>query len=98
MQKQINNVSTYKILAEIFGITEEFCVEFKYPYHVVSSNTWKSKLNIAGKERATQKRNAQEWVLNTYGLKVTQDEADACCLGASLLVKDKNEARHYSFE
>ena len=98
MQTQINNVATYKILAEIFGITQEFCVEFKIPYQVVSSNTWKSKLNIKGKQRAEQKRNAQAWVQDTYGLKVTQDEADACCIGASLLVKDKNESRHYSFE
>ncbi len=98
MQTQINNVSTYKILAEIFGITHEFVTEFKYKYYIVSSNTWKSKLNIKGKQRVEQKRNAQAWVQDTYGLKVTQDEADACCIGASLLVKDKNESRHYSFE
>ena len=98
MQTQVNNVSTYKILAEIFGITQEYCVEFKFPYHIVSSNTWKSKLNITGKQRAEQKRNAQKWVLDTYNKKVTQDEADACCIGASLLVKNKNESRHYSFE
>lgn len=98
MQTQINNVSTYKILAEIFGITHEFVTEFKYKYHIVSSNTWKSKLDIKGKQRAEQKRNAQKWVLDTYNMKVTQDEADACCIGASLLVKNKEESRHYSFE
>ena len=98
MQNQINNVSTYKILAEIFGITQELMVELKIPYQVVSSNTWKSKLEIKGKQRAEQKRNAQAWVLNTYGLKCTQDEADSICLGASTFVKDKTETRHYSFE
>jgi len=46
-------------------------VELRIPYQVVSSNTWKSKLEIKGKQRAEQKRNAQAWVLNTYGLKCT---------------------------
>ena len=98
MQTQINNVSTYKILAEIFGITQELMYELDLPYQVVSSSTWKSKLEIKGKQRAEQKRNAQKWVLDTYGLKVTQDEADSVCIGASTFVKDKNEKRHYSFE
>lgn len=98
MQNQINNVSTYKILAEIFGITQELMVELNIPYQVVSSNTWKSKLEIKGKQRAEQKRNAQAWVLSTYNIKCTQDEADACCIGASTLIKDKKESRHYSFE
>ena len=98
MQNQINNVSTYKILAEIFGITQELMVELKIPYQVVSSNTWKSKLDIKGKQRTEQKKNAQQWVLNTYDKKCTQDEADAVCIGASTLVANKNESRHYSFE
>jgi len=46
-------------------------VELRIPYQVVSSNTWKNKLEIKGKQRAEQKRNAQTWVLNTYGLKCT---------------------------
>lgn len=98
MQGSINNVVTYRILAEILGITQELMVEIKMPYEIISSNTWKSKLDIKGKARAEQKRNASAWVLNTYGKKVTQDEADAICLGASILIKSKEESRHYSFE
>ena len=98
MQGQINNVMTYRILAEILGVTEEYMVEIKMPYEIISSNTWKSKLDIKGKARTEQKRNASQWVLNTYNKKVTQDEADAICLGASTLVQNKQESRHYSFE
>lgn len=98
MQGQVNNVVTYRILAEILGITEELMVELKIPYDIISSQTWKSKLDIKGKARTEQKRNATLWVLNTYGKKVTQDEADAICLGASTLIKDKKELKHYSFE
>ena len=98
MQNQINNVSTYKILAEIFGITHELMVELEIPYQIVSSNTWKSKLEIKGKQRAEQKKNAQQWVLNTYNIKCTQDEADAVCIGSSTLVENRKEGRYYSFE
>lgn len=89
MQDQINNVQTFKILAEIFGVTQEYLTEQKYFYHIVSSNTWKSKLGIKGKTRPEQKKNAQEWVFNTYNKKVSQDESDAICLGASIINEKK---------
>lgn len=98
MQGQVNNVVTYRILAEILGVTEELVAELDISYEIISSNTWKSKLDIKGKARAEQKRNASQWVLNTYNKKVTQDEADAICLGASTLIENKQESRHYSFE
>ena len=87
MQTQINNVQTFKVLAEIFGVTQEYLAECKYVYHIVSSNTWKSKLNIKGKGRTEQKKNAQEYVLNTYNIKVSQDAADAICSGASIILE-----------
>ena len=94
MQSQVNNVQTFKVLAEIFGVTHEYLATHQYCYHVVSSNTWKSKLGIKGKARAEQKKNAQAYVLEHYGLKVSQDNADAICIGASL-VKDKKSVLNW---
>lgn len=91
MQNQINNVQTFKILAEIFGVTQEYLAEQDYSYKVVSSNTWKSKLDIKGKKREEQKKNAQQYVLEHYGKKVSQDEADSICIGASI-IKENNSA------
>lgn len=91
MQNQINNVQTFKVLAEIFGITQEYLVEYNYPYHIVSSNTWKSKLQIKGRTRQEQKKNAQAYVLEHYNKKVSQDEADAISLGTSVLLSDNSE-------
>lgn len=90
MQSQINNVSTFKILAEIFGVTQEYLAEHKYGYQIVSSNTWKSKLGIKGRTRPEQKKNAQEYVLKNYNKKVSQDESDAICIGASIIKNKKN--------
>ena len=90
MQNQINNVQTFKILAEIFGVTQEYLAEQDYSYKIVSSNTWKSQMGRKGKQRAEQKKNAQQYVLNTYNKKVSQDEADAICIGASVLKEKKS--------
>ena len=85
-----NNVTTYKKLAEVFGVLEELCTEKKVPYRIVHSQTWKSALSIKGADRTTQKKNAQEYVLKTYNKKVSQDESDAICLGASVVKEEKS--------
>lgn len=85
MQGQVNNVQTFKILAEVFGVTQEYLAEQNYFYHIVSSNTWKSKLQIKGRTRPEQKKNAQAYVLEYYNKKVSQDESDAICIGASIV-------------
>ena len=82
MQNSIgNNVQTFKVLAEVYGIILMLCTELQIPYTVVSASSWKANLNITGKRRAEQKKNAQQFVFNTYNVKVTQDEADSICIG-----------------
>lgn len=75
------SITTFKILAEVFGVVYELCSELELPSQVVFSGTWKHVCGIKGKKRAEQKANAQAYVLNTYGIKATQDESDAICLG-----------------
>lgn len=81
--KTVNNVHTYRVLAEVIGMLETFLTDQKIPYEIMSSSTWKSVLSIKGKDRAEQKRNAQKWVTDTYAMKPTQDECDAICIGAA---------------
>ena len=76
-----NNVKTYKVLAEFFGIVHELCEELNIPYEIVPSVTWKSTLNIKGKTRPEQKQQAATYVNTTYNIKPTQDECDAICIG-----------------
>lgn len=76
-----NNVQTFKILAEVYGVIVELLTELKIPHISVLSTSWKSTLNIKGRDRQTQKRNAQSYVTQTYNIKATQDESDAICIG-----------------
>ena len=81
----VNNVQTFKVLSEVFGVISETLQEKKMKYTVVMSGTWKSTLGIKGRTRPEQKRNAQEYVLNKYGVKAIQDVCDAICIGAHVL-------------
>lgn len=76
-----NNVHTFKTLANVYGVVYETAVELNKKVMIIPSVTWKSKLQIKGKRRPEQKKNAQEWVINTYNIKATQDECDAICIG-----------------
>ena len=80
--QRVNNVATFKVLAEVFGVLYELCVYMELPVDAILAGTWKSTLSIKGKTRPEQKRNAQKWVEETYGVKPTQDECDAICIGA----------------
>ena len=80
-----NNVQTFKILAEVFGVILMLCTELKINYTIVSSNTWKSTLKIKGKKRSEQKKDAQRYVLEKYGIKAIQDTVDAICIGAHMI-------------
>lgn len=75
------NVQTFKILAEVYGLIDQLASELKIPHQSYLASSWKSQLGIKGKDRAEQKRNAQKYVMNTYNVKCTQDEADAICIG-----------------
>ena len=75
------NVQTFKVLAEVYGLIDQVASELKIPHRSYLASSWKSQLGIKGKDRAEQKRNAQKYVMNTYGVKCTQDEADAICIG-----------------
>lgn len=78
----VNNVQTFKTLAEVFGVISELLVEMNIPQSAVLASSWKSALGIKGRARAEQKRAAQDWVVTAYGVKPTQDECDAICIGA----------------
>lgn len=79
------------MLSEIFGVLQELLEELKIPYTIVPPNVWKSSFKIAGKGRAVEKKMAKDYILNTYGIKCTEDEADAACLGAHIIANSIEE-------
>jgi len=84
------NVVTFKKLAYAQAILLELFTEHNIPYEIVSASTWKSKCGIKGKNRAEQKRAAQEYVKEEFGISATQDECDAICIGKSLVINNED--------
>lgn len=84
-------IKTFKILAEVFGVVHELMTELDMDYTIVPPIVWKATFKIAGKGRAKEKKLAQEYVFNTYGIRCTEDEADATCIGAHVIKKKESE-------
>lgn len=84
-----NNVQTFKVLAEVYGVLTQLFDSLAIPARSYISTSWKSRLGIKGRTRTEQKRAAQAYVLDHFQTKCTQDEADAVCIGASILTIDE---------
>ena len=84
-------IKTFKILAEVLGVLCELLQELDMDYTIVPPIVWKATFKIAGKGRTEEKKLAQKYVLNQYGIKCTEDEADSVCIGLHLLKKSASE-------
>ena len=91
-----NNVVTYKKLAYVQAVLIQMFDELKLPYEVIASSSWKSTLGIKGRARAEQKKNAQIYVNTIYGIKATQDECDAICIGTHYTKLPSNEGFNWA--
>jgi Holliday junction resolvasome RuvABC endonuclease subunit len=88
-----SNAQTFKKLAMLQGAILVALTEVDIKYHLVYASQWKSAANIKGQSRTEQKRNTQNYVLEKFGKKVTQDEADAICMGEYISRKIENWGR-----
>lgn len=85
--QHINNISTFKTLAEVFGVLFELCVDLKVPVEAVLAVKWKSVVGIKGRTRADQKKNAKQHVLEKYKIKASEDQADSICIGEYAIIQ-----------
>lgn len=86
------NVQTFKDLARLQGTLITAVLE-TFPeaeLELMFSSSWKSFAKVKGKSRVEQKRNSQAIALEKFGVKVTQDEADALLIGYSASHKEVN--------
>jgi len=74
-------VTTFQILAQLQGVLIDVAVEEKLPFKLAHTGVWRKYNDIKGKSRADKKKSAQLLVKNTYSREVSQDEADAICIG-----------------
>ena len=82
-KKQYDNVgvTTFKVLAELIGVLENTAYEAGIPFKIIHSATWRKDVGINGRTRADKKKSAQMLVKKWYDVQVSEDEADAICIG-----------------
>ena len=88
-----SNMQTFKKLAMVQGVLLAELHKRKVAVHLVYAASWKSTCGIKGRSRTEQKNSAQQYVQEKYGYRVTQDEADAICLGEHIASKIQNWGR-----
>lgn len=77
----VMNVNTFKTLAQLQGVLADYLYEKKVKYEFVHTAVWRERCGIIGKYRTDKKKSAQLKVLDWFNLSVTNDEADAICIG-----------------
>ena len=79
--KNSPQVEMYRVLANLQGVLLDLLFEKNIECGLVYSTTWRKYCGIDGIGRENKKKAAQDKVQAWYGLKCTQDEADAICVG-----------------
>ena len=75
------NQAAFGTLSQMQGVY--FALLFKQgtPFVIVEPSAWRSALGIGGRRRDEQKAAAIQAVKEWYGLDVSEDEAEAICIG-----------------
>jgi Holliday junction resolvasome RuvABC endonuclease subunit len=79
--KNSPQVEMYRVLANLQGVLLDLLFEKGIECGLVYSSAWRKYCGIDGSGRENKKKAAQDKVQMWYGLKCTQDEADAICIG-----------------
>ena len=74
-------VTVFETLARLQGILLDTCYEYKIPYKICPTNTWRSHCKVRGKTRADKERSMQLLVKEWFDISISNDEADAIGIG-----------------
>lgn len=74
-------VLTFKILAHLQGVLQNYCYENGFIFKMVPPQIWRAHSKVKGSTRTDKKKSAQLIVKKLYDIKVTEDEADAILIG-----------------
>lgn len=85
----VMNVSTFKTLAQLQGVLVDYLFEKKIRYQFIHTATWRENCQISGKYRADKKKSAQLKVKEWFDIDVSNDIADAICIGYSAVTYEK---------
>lgn len=92
-----NGILTYKVLAMLLGVIQTNCAEKNIPYECVSPNVWRKYAGTCGKTRREEKMLSVAMVHEKYGIKVSDDIAEAILIGRYGVMNHQQEAIKMAF-
>lgn len=85
------NEATYKMLNQIQGAILYYCYDAELPLKILAASTWRSILGFNQGRKVTRwrlKQQSVDFVKDNYGKEVSNDEADAICIGHAAIKED----------
>lgn len=81
------NMIAVRHLAKVIGVVYCYSILNNCFYYEIQPSQWRSQIGIQStkKDRATLKKEAIDYVRNTFGLDVADDEADSICAGIAYI-------------
>ena len=83
-----NNPQTSKILTRLQGVVYAWCMNNGCEFNTIRPTSWRRELKFQqGKnvKREQLKKQSLQYVLDNYGLEVTDDESDAICIADAVV-------------
>lgn len=96
--QQQSNVQMFKILAWLQGSLLHTLFKLDIDTRIIHVSQWRSTCNLKGRSRPELKAAAQALIKQNYGLTVTQDEADAICIGYHVIKKEVRPGEFNGFD
>ncbi len=75
------NYRSFQLLSQLQGaIIYLLCVK-NIAFQIISVNTWRKQLGFTARKRVEQKQEAINYIMDNFGIKCDDDEAEAICIG-----------------
>ena len=86
-----SNIDLVRKLSEILGIVRAWCFEHAAEYHEIKPSVWRARLDFkqGATKREELKQESIDYVSCVYNRKVSDDEADAICIGVAATKEKK---------
>lgn len=77
------NLKTARILSKVLGVVYCYSILNNCFYYEIQASEWRGKLGMqsAKRKREEYKQLSKQYVLDNFGIEVTDDESDSICIG-----------------
>lgn len=82
-----SNIDLVRKLSEILGMVRAWCITHSAVYREIKPSEWRARLGFkqGTTKREELKQESMDYVKLRYGLDVSDDEADAICIGVAAI-------------